>query len=82
MEESNLYLVQCHLFRNSNSKDDTNGLKIESKEIAFRSRSRYLPEDCEFRNGFVYNNNMLALAGETIAAIAGSTLQNMVCIHL
>ncbi|KAG4068093.1 hypothetical protein HA402_001518 [Bradysia odoriphaga] len=41
-------------------------------------RSRYLPEVCEFRNGYVYNNNMLSLAGEYIAAIAGSTLQNMV----
>lgn len=51
-----------------------------NKEISVaRSRSRYLPEECEFRNGYVYNNNMLSLAGEYIAAIAGTTLQNMVC---
>lgn len=45
-------------------------------EYAFRAR--YLPEICEFRNGFSYNNNMMSLAGEYIAAIAGTTLQNMV----
>ncbi|KAJ6645759.1 Gigasin-6 [Pseudolycoriella hygida] len=47
-----------------------------ASEYAYRSR--YLPEICEFRNGFEYNNHMLSLAGETIAAIAGTTLQDLV----
>ncbi|XP_037024166.1 gigasin-6-like [Bradysia coprophila] len=37
----------------------------------------YIPQVCEFRNGYHYNNNMVALAGELIAAIAGTTLRNM-----
>lgn len=80
MEELSLYLGHCHLLRNTYSKEKI--VKVitnkSNKKNRFLSRSRYLPQVCEFRNGFEYNNHMLSLAGETIAAIAGSTLQNMV----
>lgn len=42
------------------------------------SRSRFLPAVCQFRNGFVYNNPMLSLAGELIAEMTESTLPQMV----
>ncbi|XP_037047961.1 uncharacterized protein LOC119082550 [Bradysia coprophila] len=52
------------------------GTLPSASEYAYRSR--YLPQDCDFRSGFVYNSNMISLAGEIIAAIAGTTLQNMI----
>lgn len=43
-----------------------------------RSRQRYSLEQCGLRDGFLYNNGLIGIAGHIIGHMANSTFDEMV----